>query len=335
MTLISDTWREIRAADGRGWTARRLFPESRFEILAGRRGSDDAEALLFEVASRSISPASEKPECLGFRLQIEPIEAGPSGRSRLCLVIKDKRYLEVFATLVQDVADRVVAAADESAAVHVLLSRLNTWQRFLERFGLNTLTREEEAGLVGELLVLEMRLIPTLGPACSVRSWRGPLGEPQDYRAGDVAIEVKATTAREPASFQVANLEQLDHDTANRLFVCQILLEIGLDLGVSLPELISRLRTSLAAADPGAVSEFDSLLLEAGYLDLDAPKYQDRRYRIRHQLWYDVRDAFPRLTRATVPSGITSARYSVALAECAPFEIEWNEVCRSLEARVA
>lgn len=111
MTLVGETWREIRraATDRHGWVVRRLFPETQFEILAGRRGVDDAEALLFEVASRSIHPSSDMPECIGFQLHVEPIEAGPGGRSRLCLVLKDRRYLEVFATLAQDVANRSLA----------------------------------------------------------------------------------------------------------------------------------------------------------------------------------------------------------------------------------
>lgn len=337
MTVVGDTWREMgsAAASDRGWVVRRLFPETQFEILAGRRAGDHAEGLLFEVASRSIPPSSVLPESIGFQLQVEPIEVGPGGRSRLCLSLKDKRFLEVFATLAQDVANRAVAAEDEPAAVRAFLSRLNTWQRFLERFGLHTLTKEEEAGLVGELLVLESRLIPALGAADAVRRWRGPFGEPQDFRARDVAIEVKVTTALQAATFHVSNLDQLALGSARKLFVCHLGLEVGTAIGVSLLELVSRLRMKLADLDPGAASDFDESLLEAGYLDSHAFSYGGRHYRVRHQRWYDVREGFPRLTAATVPGGIMTAKYTVVLAECIPFEIDWNEVCRSLEARMA
>lgn len=333
MNLVAETWREIAPAPpDAGWRSRRLHPGAPFGLLAARRGGDDAEALIFEIASRSLPIGTSLPDCAGFQVVIEPIESGPGGRCRLCLVLKERRYLDVFATLAQDVVDRVLSSPDEATAVRAFLGRLNTWQRFLERFGTAMLSREEQIGLFAELHLLETEIQPRLGASGAVRAWRGPFGEPQDFRTGSLAIELKATSAISAVSFPVSNLEQLDPGTATSLLLCHVALVENTGGELSLPDLVQRLRTQLSSVDPGAAVEFDAALIEAGYLDIHSATYADRRFAVRKISWYEVREGFPRLTLASVPVGVTASRYTVSLASCAPFEIGKEEAVILIEA---
>lgn len=336
MNLVAETWREIAPAPPEaGWQVRRLHPVTPFGLFAARRGGDNAEALIFEIAPRSLPIGTSLPDCAGFQVGIEPIEAGPGGRCRLCLVLKDRRYLDVFATLAQDVVDRVLASPDEATAVRALLGRLNTWQRFLERFGTATLSREEQLGLFAELHLFETEILPRLGAAGAVRGWRGPFREPQDFRLGTLAIEVKGTTAIAAASIPVSNLEQLDHGTASSLLLWHVTLLENAGSDRSLPDLVHKLRSQLSSVDAGAAVEFDAALIEAGYLDIHSASYADRRFAVRKINWYEVREGFPRLTLASVPDGVISGRYTISLASCAPFEIRAERALSLIETRTA
>lgn len=337
MTTIAQTWQEIRGTDGsrRGWAVRRIYPDTRFGIQAARRGEDDAVALLFEIDNQSLPSSHQLPDCLGFNVFLEVMEPGPNGRCRLCLVIKDLHYEELFAVLAQDVAERVAAAADERAAVRTLLSRLNTWQRFLEKFGLDLLTREEQTGLFAELHTLETKLVTIIGPSEAVRAWRGPFREPHDFRVGNIAIEIKATTAQDAKSVRISNLDQLEFGTARCLLVGHCAFDTTIESGLSLPDKVTRIKTMLAAIDPGAASEFEMSLLESGYLDTHAAAYASPLYTVRNERWFEVKETFPRLTNSSVPNGVLSAQYSIALAQCAPFEIDADSASRLIATRQA
>lgn len=330
MSLTSATWEEIGRPrqGGNGWLVRRLHPDSQHEIQVARRARDDAIGLLFEVSTRSMPMGATLPDCVGFNTILETIAPGPGGICRICLVLKDQIYLEIFATLASDIVARVLLIEDEPTAVRALLSRLSTWQRFLEKFGINLLTAEEQAGLFAELLMLEREMVPILGATAAVRSWRGPFGEPHDFRSGEIAVEVKATTSRDPTAFQVANLQQLDQGAAERLFLVHVSLLSDTVNGLSLPDLVTRVRVTLASVDPGAASEFVALLQEAGFLDIHTDAYQGRRLGMHACRWFEVIDGFPRLTAVSVPEGVLTARYSVSLTRCAPFEVD-SQVPRS------
>jgi hypothetical protein len=337
MSLTSATWEEIGRArqGGNGWLVRRLHPESQHEIQVARRSSDDAIGLLFEVSTRSMPMGAALPDCVGFNTILETIAPGPSGSCRICLVLKDQLYLEIFATLANDIVERLLLIEDEPTAVRALLSRLSTWQRFLEKFGIDLLTVEEQAGLFAELLMLETELVPILGATAAVRSWRGPFGEPHDFRWGETAVEVKATTGRDPTAFHVANLQQLDQGAAERLFLVHVKLLSDTASGLSLPDLVARVRATLASVDPSAASEFGASLQEAGFLDVQADAYRGRRLGVHACRWFEVIDGFPRLTAASVPDGIQTARCSVSLTRCAPFEVDSEVPRRHLMKRTS
>ena len=285
------------------------------------RKPDDAPAILFEIANGSLPSGASLPDCIGFRLSVEVLKPGPGGNCRLCLTLKDPRYLDVFEALANDVAKTVSEAMNETAGIRLLLGRLNTWERFLDRFGVNLLSPEQQAGLFAELRFLEKELLPILPAMDVVRSWRGPYRAPQDFMLGDMSVEVKSTTSRNPASFKVASLEQLDAGSLSCLIVHYSALSIDEGSGLCLPDFIAGLRQTIGATDPGAVSQFDASLIEAGYLDAHAEAYRERAFVVHKESWFEVGPGFPSLAPATVPPGVLAARYTISLAACAPFEI--------------
>lgn len=91
--------------------------------------------------------------------------------------------------------------------------------------------------------------------------------------------------------------------------------------GTSLPELVARTREVFAAGAQAASDQLSALLLEAGYSDIHAAKYEGRRLKVVGTRYFRVADGFPCLTPATVMPGVTEASYSVDIAQCLSFEL--------------
>jgi hypothetical protein len=320
--MISDVWAALEA-EGRsedGWHARRIHSHSSCDVRAAIR-ADGTKALLFEVLSKSIPPGADLPDCLGFHLVVETISPGPNGRGRLCLILKDRRFREVFAALCEDVSGAVAASVAEIVGVRALLGRLHTWERFITKFGPDRLSNEEVVGLFAELHFLKCEIISVLDPASAVRAWRGPYREPQDFRFRSVAIEIKASAARAPAGFRVANLDQLDPGIRELLMVYHVVLDANSTSGETVPRLIANIRASMTSVDAGAAADFDASLIEAGYLDIHSDSYE-QPYSVHQARWFKVADTFPRMTRDNVMPGVTEASYGVSLEQCLPHMVD-------------
>ncbi len=273
------------------------------------------------------------PTCVGFELTLETMVPGPGGQIRLCLSLRDARFRAIFETLAEDVAGAVVAAASEASGVKALLARLRLWERFVQRFGPDHLTDQEQLGLFAELHCLMFHLLPMMDAAAAVKGWRGPYGEPHDFRFRAAAVEVKATVSRTPLSFRVSNLDQLDRGSLAVLLVHHLTLDAGASVGRTLPKAVADLRSALAS-DPIAASDLDVLLMESGYLDQHEAAYADKLYAVRSADWFVVEGAFPRLTRESVPLGIDDAKYSVTLQSCTPYMINEATAVGMLRERI-
>lgn len=323
MSVVGEAWSTI-LREGRtesGWHARRVHQGSPCDIRGAVKQPEAIPALLFEVNSRSIAAGADLPDCVGFKLALEVIQPGPHGRLRLCLLLKDNAYRDVFEILSDDVATVVAGAASEVLGVRLLLGRLHTWERFVSRFGPGLLSDEQQLSLFSELAFLETDVIPIMDATSAIRTWRGPLRERHDFRFRAAAVEIKATLSRNATTVTISNLEQLDPAGAGTLLLLHDSVIIDEASGINLPDLADRIRSTLAVSDAAAASDFDLKLLEAGYLPAHAESYRSRKYQLAQQLWYRVSEGFPCLTRQGVPLGVTAAQYSVALSACAPFTV--------------
>ncbi|MEP6664151.1 MAG: PD-(D/E)XK motif protein, partial [Verrucomicrobiota bacterium] len=91
--------------------------------------------------------------------------------------------------------------------------------------------------------------------------------------------------------------------------------------GATLPDLIAVLRVVLAT-DTSAIQNFDDRLLDVGYLDVHASRYEVRRYTVRREWTFRVTGKFPRIVESQLPEGVGEVSYALSLAACAPFAIE-------------
>jgi len=88
----------------------------------------------------------------------------------------------------------------------------------------------------------------------------------------------------------------------------------------TLPRLIAAAREAVNV-DPGALSQFEAALIQAGYSPAHEAEYSRLRLRVIDEMLYQVNESFPRITSQSfplgVPTGVEEVRYQVNLSAAA------------------
>jgi hypothetical protein len=163
-----------------------------------------------------------------------------------------------------------------------------------------------------------------------VTSWTGPVGAIQDFSLGSVAVEVKTTAGKQHQRVRIASERQLDDRGLEALLLFHLSVDDRENLGDTLPGIVQRLRGTLGS-DGTAAAEFEALLFAAGYHDVHSPRYRTG-YTVREANIFRVTEGFPRLTELNLPEGVGDLSYSVALAACAAFRLDFAEAARILRS---
>ncbi|WP_460831343.1 PD-(D/E)XK motif protein [Lysobacter humi (ex Lee et al. 2017)] len=303
-------WRELRTAQsGRMFTSRRLDSQSLgLGVHAAIRFKDSAPCLLFDLPN----PLLVRDDFDTASLRTYRVSHG--GSVLLVLALEEPSQVELFARVCAD----IVAFAGQEAgdtALKLVVARLAAWCSFL-RSG-DSLGVRELVGVAGELAVLR-ELCAVDGRA--VDFWESPSDGLWDFRRGSVAMEAKATLGL-GGRVHVSTLDQLDNSSLQGLFLCYVRFVESED-GLSLPELIGRVEEQLR---PDQKRVFSNALLRRGLLP--GERWEDGSLKLSAQelrAWRIVGD-FPRLTRASVPLGVSDATYELDTSQLRSYAIDFKE----------
>ena len=288
------------------------------------------------MARIAIPSRNRWPACRGLELFARRLSDDGADEATLGVTLKEPRFADVFTALAEDLARRVTEAGAAAAQVKTLLGQLARWQKFLA-ISAEGLSVEEQRGLFGELHVLRAHLVPALGSLPAVNGWTAPDAAHQDFQFATGAVEVKTTVAKQPQSVRITSERQLDDTGIAVLFLHVVVLdEREVDAGrggagETLPVLVEDLRRRLAA-EAGALEAFDDHLLDAGYLDSHAPRYEGRRFSLRRELTFRIERGFPRLVERDLPEGLGDVSYALSLAACRDFSVAPGEMTGGLAA---
>lgn len=304
---------EAEAARGDGWRMQLARPLKGHPLFVAVEGS--RRVLLLRVPTEAIPPRQHWPVCTG----LEVLAVQISGHAHLGVALREPRFGDVFSALAEDLARRVEQESGESASlVGVLIGQLARWQRFLAASATG-LEADAQRGLWAELQCLDTLLIPFFG-AEAVIAWKGPEGAHQDFQFASAWIEVKTTLAKQPQSVRITSERQLDDTHGPPLFLHVLALEAHPEGADTLPTRVAALRVALASAS-SARERFEDLLLAAGYLDRDAPRYATPGYVVRRADSFRVAPGFPRIIETQLTNGVGDVAYALDLAACAPFSV--------------
>jgi hypothetical protein len=318
---IEQLWLEMEAEAGANvaWLTRFARPQTGHPLLVALEQTTRARALLVPVSNATLPPRREWPECRGLEL----ISVALGSQPHLGVRLRDPACADVFTALAEDVAPRVASASGAKQAAAELLGRLRHWQQFLTA-ARETMSIEAQRGLWGELHALRTHLLPALGAAATVRGWKASAAAHQDFQFSGGAVEVKTTAAKQPQSVRITSERQLDDTGVGALFLHVVVVDErevpagGSVPGQSLPALIADIRTQLSA-ELIALAAFNDRLLDRGWSDAHASRYEARRWTVRGERTYEVRRGFPRLVEVDLPAGVGDVNFAVSLAACEPF----------------
>lgn len=143
-----------------------------------------------------------------LRLTRSHWNATRQGDSFLDLCCTEPSLTSVFRHFVSDLLGRLDkrTSTDEYELVREVLEE---WKAMLSRSGA-ALSREEAVGIWAELELLEA--LSAISPSAALHSWTAVQSGQglRDFQGGDLAIEVKASTAQSGGSVVVHGLKQLD-----------------------------------------------------------------------------------------------------------------------------
>lgn len=299
---IEQLWNDLRTSSG-GSRQRRIDASHPLDLYAD-----------FELPDRpGLVAVCGTPAAETRLLRALSIDQGvrADGRWSLRMVLNEPQLLPVFAALCRDIIAFTRAGVDETRLAATVIGRIDRWRNLLERDAAG-LGEAALRGLIGELLVLEAELLPTLTPRDAVSAWTGPHGTPQDFLLpSGTRIEVKAI-GRDAGTVHINGLGQLDADMDPLVLIVVRTEVTGATApgAVTVPLLVSRLRARLAQ-DPDALVAFDAALACVGWHD--HPSHDGFVLRPITFEAHDIDLHFPRLTRASVPNGVEDADYSIVL----------------------
>jgi hypothetical protein len=314
-------WNQALSASpgGQEWRGVALSLISPVRLLAGIRDRDNHIGILFEAAIQYAPRYRIRFHAEGISLSDQRIAS--EGILRLAVTLEREDLRDVFEIVATDLLTVTAASETPEQSIGQLIRRLEAWQACL-RVRQRGLSREEQAGLIGELAVASLAA-ESIGLPQALDAWKGPLDDIHDFHNAGVAVEVK-TTIGVSQNIRVSHLDQLNGRGLDTLLLARVRLQES-PTGKTLPEYIAAIRDALSEPSPGSATALEEKLMRAGYLDTDAELYGSLRTMLLEICAFRVDEGFPRITRETAPMAVVDAAYSLDERQLAPFRIGMDE----------
>lgn len=308
-----------------GTTIRLVYPQSPHEIYIAVRHPDGTRMLTISVSARVFADAlrhvRELPRTRGLEMQF----TRQDDQGQLRVMLTDPGLREVFNPLASDIAATAYAEPDAAEAVVAAVRRFEHWRQMLQSLSSSGLSVQERRGLFGELSFFRSHLLPILSASEAVGAWTGPAGAHQDFQLQRVAIEVKTSSGKEPQTIVISSERELDETGIGRL----VLAHFSLDerrggSGESLNSIIDQTRSLID--DPAARELLNASLVRAGYLLGQRDLYDEPRYTIRRQRFWNVAGDFPRITESDLRPGVGDCEYRISVAGLEQYAMAADDV---------
>jgi len=325
MTTNNDPWSKMSRPKS-SFEAKKVEPYSDFWWIL----SSQSKLGFWYEFTNGADVHSRLPNLSGISVEKVPINSVGKDWA-LKFELDDKDEKGIFFTLCRDLFDSSENITDKQEIVDNILQRAWRWHHLLRGGSNKKLSFEEQKGLIGELLVLEKILAAGLDPVTALQCWTGP-NAPKDFEIGADCIEVKARRGAAKPFVTINSEDQLDESNVNSLYLYVVNLTrspADPPNTFNLGDLVNRLVTKMADIDFGSPRLFFSLLASSGYDT--SHDYSEDLFIAGDHFLYEVKDDFPRITTSEIRSGTSKVRYSIALNDCQPYEVDMDFINKKLK----
>lgn len=327
--MDTDNWIDIAPAPAPGAdNVRRADTSHPLDFFRGR---DFAGHYIFSLAADAgCRDLAEPPKLNGIDVTLE--HRAPDG-ARLVLTLQDRDQFDIFRALCDHLLRATIdqARGANAGGLRLVLRRLADWHDMLRRRRDDLLSLPERIGLAGELLFLRDILLPRMPAADAVTAWRGAHRDEQDFAIGHWQFEIKTQLSTADQRLMISSEAQLD-TAGSRLLLCHqgIAASPATPGSFTLNSLVGALGARFAEAGAPATDIFDVALEAWAYVRED--EYDQPSWVLTDRRLFDVREGFPRIIPAMLPSGVQKVSYEVLLRECEPFAVDLGQIMMSVFA---
>ena len=224
-------------------------------------------------------------------------------------------YMEEYTEVVREIAEAVLKK--KKTPLVAITQIINNWISFWGAQSKQTLTEEQQIGLICELIILNE--LCELNPNTALDCWIGPLGGKHDFNFTDWSLEIKGTRMS-GKTHTINGIEQLSSEGNKRLaFVSFLLANSQSNKSLSLPSLIESIIEKHFKERPALIIKLNKLLASVGYSPVHRVEYEKYRIEVVEASLFEVNKDFPKLTPdmliAPLNSRITAIRYNISLKE--------------------
>jgi len=316
MLSACDPWADILPQKySAGRIERRADPHHPIDFFRARLPSGE---YLFILKNISNFEMASIPVLSGINILVEQEK---DETKELILMLVNQEQFSLFRTLTHDllnITSDLPAGSSNFAALRIC-KRIERWQALLRR-SRDGLSRQGIIGLVGELLFIKNKLLPYLSIDQTIRAWRGPHRDEQDFALANAIIEVKSQESTADQYLRINSESQLD-ESSGRIVICHQTLapcQKNDSQGLSLNELVNSIH-EMSMSHSLIVSDlFYAGLLAYGYQF--KPEYDNEIWKPVRLRTFEVIDDFPRIVARHLPGGISNVTYCITLSACERFE---------------
>ena len=259
---------------------------------------------------------------------VERVELPKSAHLRWTLL--DHENHEVFLAFCNSLLDNCLNLEGRTA-IDRAIGQTNSWKRLLSIARNPLLSVQEQLGLLGEIITLELLINNGIEQSRVVKGWTGPDGNPKDFILGRVALETKAVTSSMRNSVRISSEHQLDTLSHQTLFL--IVIEADQDSGeegLTIQEWAAHLERKLEG--PEIIRYYKNRLLNSGLIP--EHDYSGQKWVVLGSRQYLVDDNFPRIATTNIMQGIENVSYSLSLLDLTNYNCNLDTLCERLSRKV-
>ena len=238
------------------------------------------------------------------------------GRLSLVLSLTDNNCLRQFCAFCNDIVDCTMSMShNDKSGYETICNLFFTWQKMFSTQSA-LLSENEIKGLIGELLFLQVVLIPIYGVSSSLSAWTGPDAAKKDFSINETWYEIKAIDNAKN-SVMISSLEQLDSDVVGQLVIYRLEKMASEFKGISINKLIESLMSIITSLPDKDL--FAEKLRGAKYSY--ESQYDSYVYVVKDVERFMISDNFPRLERKKLHKAINAATYELTISELLDYKI--------------
>lgn len=304
------------------FAAREINTSSRYKLFLGSN-YNSAIRYLFILLENEKQDFSF-PRFQGMDISIISGSIGfYKNRNFICIKQNITGLENVFELVITSICKSILSINENEDLITHLVNDLNEWRIFFDKYKGNLIPLEKQKGLFGELYFIQNYLLQKYNASEIIEMWKGPDGAHHDFEFDRIAIEIKTTANKEHKKFTISSEKQLDNLGLDNLYLCLFSLNIHEnEIGISLFEIANQLVESMNSVDR---FNFEIKLLKAG-LSLKNKIENNYRFTLADNQFFEVKDGFPKITYANIPSGVGDLKYSVMVSACIPYKLDFKKI---------